>query len=378
MLGIILAVIIFGLIILIHEFGHYIVGKLSGCSVSKFSIGWGPKMVAFKKRETEYQISWIPLVGGYVRMPGMEGESAELTKEEASDIKKYNLKTFEEIRTWQKFMVFIGGVGMQIITAVLLLSIVIAVMGKPLSKLYIAGVSEGSPAQAAGLKTADVILKVDNQSINSVDDLLGYLSDKDDQEVKVSYKRGSKLLTASVIPIYNSEYKKVVMGINIVPSLYFEKEEMSWKDYAFGGIIFTGELSVKMLEGIWMLISGKLPIKDSAMGPVGIVAITKDIIQTGFLNVIMFFILININLAFINLMPFPALDGGHVIFLAIEKIFRIKISTKIKEKIIIVGFSLLIILILYITLNDVTRLYKAHQSKKEAALTQEEIETDKK
>jgi len=378
MLGVILAVIIFGLIILIHEFGHYIVGKLSGCSVSKFSIGWGPKMVAFKKKETEYQISWIPLIGGYVRMPGMEGESAELTKEEESDIKKYNLKTFEEIRTWQKFMVFIGGVGMQMITAVLLLSIVIAVMGKPLNKLYIAGVSEGSPAQAAGLKTADVILKVDNQSINSVDDLLVYLSDKDNQEVKVSCKRGEEVLIANVIPIYNSEYKKVVMGINIAPSLYFEKEEMSWKDYAFGGIIFTGELSVKMLEGIWMLISGKLPIKDSAMGPVGIVAITKDIIQTGFLNVIMFFILININLAFINLMPFPALDGGHVIFLAIEKIFRIKISTKIKEKIIIVGFSLLIILILYITLNDVTRLYKAHQSKKEAALTQEEIETDKK
>jgi len=92
----------------------------------------------------------------------------------------------------------------------------------------------------------------------------------------------------------------------------------------------------------------------------------------------MFFILININLAFINLMPFPALDGGHVIFLAIEKIFRIKIGTKVKEKIIIVGFSLLIILILYITFNDVTRLYKIHQFKKEAALSQEEIESNKK
>jgi regulator of sigma E protease len=377
MVGIVLAIIIFGLIILIHEFGHYIVGKLSGCSVSKFSIGWGPKMAAFKKKETEYQISWIPLIGGYVRMPGMEGESAELTKEEAQDIKKYNLKTFEEIRTWQKFMVFIGGVGMQIITAILLLSIVIAVMGKPLNKLYIASVAENSPAQTAGLEPADIIIKVDSTSINSVNDLLNYLEDKDNKEVKVSFKRGDEFLTADVIPRYNSDYKKVVMGINIAPTLYFEKEDMSWKDYAFGGFIFTGELSSKMLEGIWMLVSGKLAIKDSAMGPVGIVAITKDIIQTGLLNVVMFFILININLAFINLMPFPALDGGHVIFLAIEKIFRIKIGTKVKEKIIIVGFSLLIILILYITFNDVNRLYKAHQNKKEAVATQK-VNTDKK
>ena len=377
MLGIVLAVIIFGLIILIHEFGHYIVGKLSGCSVSKFSIGWGPKLAAFKRKETEYQISWIPLIGGYVRMPGMEGESAELTKEEAEDIKKYNLKTFEEIKTWQKFMVFIGGVGMQILTAILLLSIVIAVMGKPLNKLYIASVGEDSPAQAAGLKPADIILKVNNKSINSVDDLLNYLEDKDKIQVEVNYKRGNEYLTTGVIPVYNSEYKKVVMGVNIVPTLYFNKEDMSWKDYVFGGIVFTGKLSAMMLEGIWMLISGELPLKESAMGPVGIVAITKDIIKTGFLNIIMFFVLININLAYINLMPFPALDGGHIVFLAIEKMFRIKIRTKVKEKIIIVGFSLLILLILYITFNDVSRLYRIHKSKNEVSTSEKVIDIEK-
>ena len=373
----VLAIIIFGLIILIHEFGHYIVGKLSGCSVSKFSIGWGPKMLAFKRKETEYQISWIPLIGGYVRMPGMEGESTELTKEEAEDIKKYSLKTFEEIGTWQKFMVFIGGVGMQMITAILLLSIVIAVMGKPLNKLYIVSVGESSPARAAGLEPADIILKVDNESITSVDDLLNYLKDKDNKEVEVSFKRGSEYLATSIIPLYNDEYKKVVLGINIAPTLQFEKDDMSWKDYAFGGIVFTGELSLKMIEGIWMLVSGKLPIKEAAMGPVGIVAITKDIIKTGPLNVIMLFILININLAFINMLPFPALDGGHVVFLAIEKIFRIKIGTKVKEKIIIVGFSILILFILYITFNDISRLYKNYQSKKETAIKEEVINKER-
>jgi regulator of sigma E protease len=377
MFGFILAVIIFGFIILIHEFGHYIVGKLSGCSVSKFSIGWGPKLIAFKKKETEYQVSWIPLIGGYVRMPGMEGESMELTKEEAADIKKYRLKTFEEIRTWQKFLVFIGGIGMQLITAMILLSIVIAVMGKPLSKLYIASVNENSPAQAAGLKTADIILKVDNQSINSIEDLSSYLKDKSKKEIVVSYKRGEDFLTTKAVPIYNDEYKKVVLGINIAPTLYFEKDDMHWQDYAFGGIVFTGKLSVQMIEGLWMLISGKLPFKESAMGPVGIVAVTKDIVKTGFLNVVMFFVLININLAYINLLPFPALDGGHVLFLAIEKIFRIKISTKIKERIIIAGFSLLILLILYISFNDISRLYKTHRSEQESAKT-EEVETKNK
>ena len=120
-----------------------------------------------------------------------------------------------------------------------------------------------------------------------------------------------------------------------------------------------------------MLISGKMPVRDAAMGPVGIVAITKDIVQTGFLNVIMFFVLININLAYINLLPFPALDGGHVVFLASEKIFRIKISPRVKERIIIVGFSLLLLLILYITFNDVSRLYRSRQAQREI-LQQEE------
>jgi regulator of sigma E protease len=378
MLGIILAVIIFGLIILIHEFGHYIVGKLSGCSVSKFSIGWGPKLVSFKKRETEYQVSWIPLIGGYVRMPGMEGESAALTKEEEEDIRKYNLKTFEEIRTWQKFLVFIAGIGMQLATAVLLLSVVIAVMGKPVSKLYIAQVNESSPAATADLKPADIIVNVDDTSISSVEDLTSYLKDKENIPVEIEIKRGDSLISRQVIPIYNEQYHKVVLGVNIAPTLYFDKSDMSWYDYTFGGIVFTGELSLKMLEGIWMLISGKLPFKESAMGPVGIVAVTKDIIKTGFFNVIMFFILININLAFINLLPFPALDGGHVLFLAIEKTFRVKISSSIKEKIIIIGFSILLLFILYVTFNDIMRIRKINRIERGNSQIEEEIKASDK
>jgi regulator of sigma E protease len=378
MLGIILAVIIFGLIILIHEFGHYIAGKLSGCSVSKFSIGWGPKLFSFKRKETEYQISWIPLIGGYVRMPGMEGESAELTEDEEKDIKKYNLKTFEEIRTWQKFLIFIAGIGIQLLTAVLLLSVVIAVMGKPVNKLYIAQVNESSPAATAGLKAADIIDTVDDTPISSVEDLSAYLEDKEGVSVEINIKRGDQHISKQVTPIYNEQYKKVVLGVNIAPTLYFDKSAMSWNDYVFGGLVFTGKLSLKMLEGIWMLISGKLPFKESAMGPVGIVAVTKDIIKTGFFNVVMFFILININIAFINLLPFPALDGGHVLFLAIEKMFRVKISTSIKEKIIIVGFSILILFILYITYNDIMRIRKINRMQHEKSRIEEEVKASDK
>ena len=158
--GVILAIIIIGIIIFIHEFGHYIVGKFSGASVSRFSLGWGPKLFSFKRKETHYQLSWIPFIGGYVRIPGMEGESAELTEEEKSDIKKYNLKTFEDARTWQKFLVFVGGVGLQIVICILLLTLVIALWGKPINKVFVGQVIPNSPAETAGVKQYDVILKV--------------------------------------------------------------------------------------------------------------------------------------------------------------------------------------------------------------------------
>ncbi|MCK4518571.1 MAG: site-2 protease family protein [Candidatus Omnitrophica bacterium] len=362
-IGILAAMVIFGFIILVHEFGHYIVGKLSGCSVSKFSIGWGPKLLAFKRRETEYRISWIPFIGGYVRMPGIEGESAELTEDEAKDIKKYNLKTFEEIRTWQKFLVFIAGVGMQVVVAALILTVVVCMMGKPMTKVYVMGVAEGSPAQSAGLKGADIILKVGETGLSSVEELTGYISDKAGRKVKLTIEREEKRQTLIIVPRYDEEHQKVLIGINIAQGAYFEKESMVWHDYVFGGVIFTGRLTVQMAKAIWMLITGEIPLKGSAMGPVGIIALTKDIAQTGFINMVLFFVLININIGFINLIPYPALDGGHVLFLAIEKTFRFKIKEKVKEVLVMAGFASLILLILYLTYNDVGRFISSRFGK---------------
>ena len=120
------------------------------------------------------------------------------------------------------------------------------------------------------------------------------------------------------------------MGINIAESIDYEKEHMKWFDYAFGGLIFTYKLSVMMVQGIWQLITGQVSLK-SVMGPIGIVAVTKEVVKTGFIDTLLFFALININLAIINLLPFPALDGGHTLILSIERSFRIKIKPKTKE-----------------------------------------------
>jgi len=369
-IGFLVAILIIGIIIFIHEFGHYIVAKSSGCCVSQFSIGWGPKLISFKRRETEYKISCIPLIGGYVRMAGMEAENAQLTEEEQKDIKKYNLKTFEELKTWQKFCVFVGGVGLQAVSCIIILTLVIAVMGKPVNKVFVAGVSSGSAAETAGLATGDIILEADEEKINSVEELIDFTSDKADKNVILTIEREKQIETLNIRPRYSQEQKRALMGINIVPTLYFEKENMGWDDFAFGGLVFTAKMSVQIVEGIWKLITGQLSLRASAMGPIRIVAFTKEVVKTGFVQVLLFFAMININLAIINLMPFPALDGGHVLILSIEKALRIEIKPKAKEIINIVGFSLVIALMLYITYNDVDWLIKSHFSQKQAPQSQ--------
>ncbi len=370
-IGFLVAILIIGIIIFIHEFGHYIVAKLSGCCVSQFSIGWGPKLLSFKRRETEYKISCIPLIGGYVRMAGMEAENAQLTEEEQKDIKKYNLKTFEELRTWQKFCVFVGGVFLQAVACIFILTLVIAVMGKPVNRVFVAGVSPGSAAEIAGLVSGDIILKADKEKINSVEQLIDFTSGKADKNVILTIEREKQIESLNIIPRYSREQKRVLMGINIAPTLYFEKENMRWDDYVFGGVVFTSKMSVQIVEGIWKLITGQLSLKASAMGPIRIVAFTKEVVKTGFVQVLLFFAMININLAIINLMPFPALDGGHVLILSVEKALRVEIKPKAKEIINIVGFALVIALMLYITYNDVDWLIKSHFSQKEVLQSQE-------
>ncbi len=368
-LGVILAIIIIGIIIFIHEFGHYIVGKFSGTSVSRFSLGWGPKLFSFKRKETHYQLSWIPFIGGYVRIPGMEGESAELTEEEKSDIKKYNLKTFEDARTWQKFLVFIGGVGLQIVICILILTLVIALWGKPINKVFVGQVIPNSPAETAGVKQYDVILKVDKEKVESSEGLIVALSDKADKEVALTISRKNEEVQIMIIPEYSKEQKRALIGIGIGESLDFMdlgKAGMRWHDYIFGGLILTANMIMLILKIMWLLITGGLSLKMAA-GPIGIIAETTKAIGLGFHYTLFFFIMININLAIINMIPFPALDGGHVLFLSIEKIFRFKIKPKVKEIITLVGFAFLIILIIYISFNDIIRLTKQKQLKTEKA-----------
>jgi regulator of sigma E protease len=375
--GFLVALLIVGFIILIHEFGHYIMGKLSGCSVSRFSVGWGPKLFSFKRKETEYRISCIPLIGGYVKLPGVEEAGGQATDEELEDIKKYKLKTFEELNTRQKFSVFFGGVGLQAIVCAIILSLVVCFMGKPLTKVMVGGVAEDSPAEASGMVIGDIILEADGQEMNSVEELIDFTSDKAGRSVSVIVMREKEPKTLKVVPRYSEKEKRALMGINIAPTLYFDKQSMRWHDYAFGGIVFTGKLSARIMQGLWQLITAQVSLKTSAMGPVRMVAFTKEIVKLGVMQVLLFFAMININLAIINLMPFPALDGGHILFLSIEKLLRVKIKPKVKEIVNTAGFFILIALMLYITFNDVTQLAKGRRQAQQEDVQQKELPLEK-
>jgi regulator of sigma E protease len=352
-LGIIAAIILICIIIFIHEFGHYIAGKLSGCSVSQFSIGWGPNLFSFKRKETEYKISWLPLIGGYVRLPGMEGEGGQLTEQEQKDLKKYNLKTFRNLKTWQKFLIFVGGAALQIIFCILILTFLISIMGKPVSQVIIADVSEDSPAQIADIRKFDRIIEADGKRIDSAKKLIEMTADRADKKITLLIKREGEFKQIELAPEYSKELNRAVIGVQIAEAIDYEKENMNWSDYVFGGVIFTGRLTAIIIQAVWFLLTRQISLR-ALSGPVEIVALTGEVVKTGFLQSLLFLAVININLAILNLLPFPALDGGHVLLLSIEKVFRIKIKPRIKEILNTIGFILLIFLILYITFYDIT------------------------
>ncbi|MBI3008628.1 MAG: RIP metalloprotease RseP [Candidatus Omnitrophica bacterium] len=355
-MGILVALIVIGIIIFFHEFGHYIFAKLAGCGVPQFSIGWGPKLFSFKIRETRYSINLFSIIGGYVRLLGGDEGGEEITNEdELRDAETYKLKKLDELSAFRKFSIFIGGVLVQVLLCILIFSIIILCIGKPVQRVIIGDVLLGSPASNAGIKVGDVLLSIGGEDITSYRKMLSIVSMNAGNELKFVLRRDGAVMELPITPIYSKNEKRPIIGVSIGEIAEYTKENMGPQDYLFGGIRLTVDITKRTIEGIWQLITKKVSIK-MVKGPIGIVEITSEIAKTGFMNLVILFTVMNINIAILNALPFPALDGGHVIMLFIEKLFNIKIKYEIKKGINIAGFVLLICLMLYISYNDVMNL----------------------
>ncbi len=342
----ILFVFILGIIIFIHELGHFIFAKRAKIYVYEFALGMGPQIFSFKRKndETIYSIRLFP-IGGFVSMAGEEVNEKENIPEEK---KFYN-------RPWKdRFFTIVAGVVFNFIMAWLLLFLVALVNGAPGNKPIIKETLEGYPISETDLKQGDVIVRINQKRIHSIDRLMLELHVSSGKEIEISYLRDETEKKIKVKPVVLEEDGQEVYRYGFLLENQFSKGLLSALSFAFTK---SYNLIEQMALVISYLFQGVLSL-DSLSGPVGIFSVVGESAQAGFISVVFLIALISINVGFINLLPLPALDGGRLWFLLIEKIKGSPLNPKIENIIHQVGFFLLIGLLIYITFNDILNLGK--------------------
>lgn len=352
----ILFILILGVTVLVHEFGHYIFARINGVHVYEFSIGMGPKLFGKTSKKTGicYSLRAIP-IGGYVQLAGEEVETSEVKK-------KYSGKMLQDKTVFQRFLIMFFGAGNNFIFA-LLISFVLAIFfGTSTYKPIITVPNEEDPMYVAGLRTGDLITKINNDKVRYFDDarILVTIHCNDavkkasnNEEIKglnFTVKRDGKYATYNVVP-------KILEKDGTKTCLYgFSKNDEKKPNFISYSFASFFKYFKQMFLTLKLLFTGRASIKDLS-GPVGIYTVVGQARKFGVVSLLELIILLNVNVGFINLLPFPAFDGGRILFLFIEKIKGSPVNPKVENTIHTIGFVLLMILIAYVTLNDILRLF---------------------
>jgi regulator of sigma E protease len=440
-------VVVIGILILIHELGHFLVARWCGVGVERFSIGFGPVLLRWRGRETEYCLSAIPM-GGYVKMLGEENP-LEGGAPMAYDPKKaFALKPL-----WQRFLIVFAGPGMNFVLAAVIVAIVLATVGRPVwppsagrvaetgaaaaaglrsgdvvtaingksiaywedvdravassegkplevtvkrgdatqtltitpqrttiqdpilreskevwdigagpqSVPQISSVSPGSPAAAAGLQAGDVVLTVGGKRVHTADDLVQAIRGRPRQTFPLEIERDGRRLTVNVTP--NAEDEKTPNGETIQVGRIqagIGSKAVSYVPYnpvmaVWHGITWTKDMTTLTAKGFWKLVVGAID-RSNIGGPIQIASMAGQQAREGFAPLAMFTAIISVNLAVLNLLPVPMLDGGHLLFFVIEGVLRRPLSLKKREAAQQLGFVLLMLLMVYALYNDLVRI----------------------
>ncbi|HYE22399.1 MAG TPA: RIP metalloprotease RseP [Verrucomicrobiae bacterium] len=357
MVTLIIFIVILGLLVFVHELGHFVMAKRSGMAVEEFGFGFPPRLFGIKKGETIYSINWIPL-GGFVKIVGEDGG-------DAANPKSFGSKSFGA-----RLAVLAAGVTMNVIFAWVLISIGLAA-GLPTAldegetlpgtakirdvSVAVIEVAPESPASAADFKVGDRIIKINGQEVTSIDTVQNLTQENIDKPTTYTFERGSTVLEKQVVPRGNPPADQGPLGIGLssVGLVSYPWYVAPWK-----GLQATIGLIWATLSAFWTILSnlvGGAPAGVDLTGPVGIAKLTGDVAALGFVYLLQFTAILSVNLAIINAVPFPALDGGRILFLIIEKIRRKKMSVNVEQWANTVGFTLLLLLMFFVTVKDVGR-----------------------
>ncbi len=391
MFTIILFVFVLSILVTAHEFGHFMAARKSGMKVHEFGIGFPPRAIGVYKdpktgkwvwvkkakkgdvkntvgggdREdqdtypsTVYSVNWLPL-GGFVRIKGENGEDAN------------DPDSFGYQKTWKKVVVLVAGVVMNFLLAAVLLGFGFMI-GLPTDvtdgldnsavlvnepTVVIQQVENGSPADIAGIQAGDTFQAINNTAIHNTKELVAFVKENGQEAVSVFISRGEENITVQLTPEFDKETERARMGIVIADAAIVR---YPWYLAIWKGIVAAVLGTAGIAAGFFLLLKGFILGQGLAFdvaGPVGIAAIIGDSARLGINYLINVTAMISLSLAVINILPIPALDGGRLVFVLIEKIFKKKVSMKYEQAAHTVGFVLLLFLIIVVTVRDVIGLF---------------------
>ena len=349
------AIVLLGIIIFVHELGHFLFAKLMGVRVLKFSLGFGPKLVGKKYGDTEYLISGIPF-GGYVKMLG------ETTEDELPEEDKPFAYNYQPV--WKRFGIVFSGPLFNIIFAVVIFFFSF-LNGFPALIPEIGEIMPDTPAEKAGLAKGDTVTEIDGVAVDQWDGMTDVIHKSPGKTLNLKIKREGAVLQLSMTPerkkvkdIFGEEREIGLIGIKPSGNTFIKKE--NFVGAISNGVARTWDISVLTVVSIIKLIQRAIPM-DTVGGPILIVQMAGEQASKGFLNFFVFMAVININLGILNLLPIPVLDGGHILFLAIEAIRRKPLSDKIISVSQKIGLAFILTLMVFVLYNDILRLITGKQ-----------------
>jgi len=350
MLTILAAIFVFGILVTVHEFGHFITAKLTGMRVDEFAIGFGPKLYQQKEGETLYTLRAIPL-GGFNRIYGMDPEEDEEGKKITSSY-EHDSRAFNNRPIPARMLVILAGALMNFILPIFIFTGIFCVKGMdmPLTEPVIGTAIPFMAADNAGIKAGDKILSINGQLVDKWSDIQTTLKKNGMNEAVVRVDRGGEQKTFKMMPQFNKDFNKPMIGI----SPKTQHKDMGVLEAIKEAFVHEKFIIASMIVGLYQLITGSGGSADLS-GPIGVAKMAGEVAQIGIIPLLNFTAFLSINLGIINLLPLPALDGGHFILLLLEAIRRKPLGAKAMQNIQTVGICMILALTIFSTFKDLTR-----------------------
>lgn len=347
--------IVIGILVFVHEFGHYGMARIFGIKVDTFAIGFGREIVGWTdRRGTRWKLGWIPL-GGYAKFAGDMNAASQPDPTLVALPEKEKAELFQFRPLWQRALVVAGGPLINFLFAIMIFAAFFMTYGHQYTPPVAGQVVEGSPAAVAGMRAGDRFIEVDGHEVRRFEDVMRIVSINPGRPIEITIERGGQMIHTSATPRviaeedrFGNRYRRGMLGVASGPLAIEKRGPVS----AVGaGVRETGAMISMMAETLVQIVTGRRTLEELG-GPIKIAQFSGQSASLGLPALVSFIALISINLGFINLLPIPMLDGGHLLLYALEAVRRQPLNPKVQEWAFMSGFALILSLMLFLTWND--------------------------